>query len=375
MIVVIDTTETFPDLRLEGPNFELLQAYLHDTSSSLAVPFIVFEETSNHFRERLSKAVKTLEASVREIEKLIGKPLISTRNLGLDQESELQKFRLYLEAQIKHLNGEIIPCEAVAVKALVERSLRRRKPFDGEGRKGFRDAVLWETLLRGVIEKGSAQLAVSLVTQNSRDFGEDQILSDDLREDLKEISRSEMSVTLFNGVKQFIDNVVKPHLEKLEAIQIQIQEGRYKDFDPEMFFTDFHGMIKSLVLDQFRRYDFDRLIRQAVGHFRAPDLHSLDNACSDYEVGGVWSIENGKAAVEIAYTVDGEIQCLERKEGLYPDGDEVFSEWYEDEYVGDATFKASMTVILDKESGGMEDFEVNDLDVTLGVRWPRDNYD
>lgn len=375
MIVVLDTTETFSDLRLDGPNFKLLRAYLHDTSSALAVPHIVFEETANHFRERLSRAVQACAANVREIEKLTAGSLPTTCKVGIDEETELQKFRSHLKAQLKNLKGEIIGCEAVDVKALVERSLQRRKPFDREGRKGFRDAVLWETVLREVIKKGSAGVQVALVTRNSNDFGKDEVLADDLREDCKAVGKPEECVRLFNGLKAFIDAEVKPHLEKLEAIHDQIQEGVYKDFDPAEFFSDFYEVIRGEVRERLRRCDFDRVARSAVGDFRTPDLHSLDKACAGYEVVDVWSIEEGQVAVGIDYTVDGEIECLEQKEGLYPYGDEVFSEWYEEEYVGDATFKASMTVILNRETGEMEDFEVNDLEVTLGVRWPYHDFD
>lgn len=370
MIVVLDTTETFNDLRLDGPNFKLLRTYLHDTSSQVALPYVVFEETSNHFRVKLSKAIKSHKDSVCEIEKLTGEPLLAVSGLEFDEEAALQKFRSHVEAQLKTLNGKIVGCEAVDVKALVARSLLRRKPFDGEGHKGFRDAILWETVLREVLEKNAANVQVALVTQNSNDFGKDEVLADDLQKDCKAIGRSENCVRLFNGLKRFVDVEVKPHLDKLNAIHEQIQEGRYKDFDAIEMFANNHYSIHDTVRDWLRCCDFDRVTRQAVGHFRSPDLHSLEMIPFEYEVVDVWSIEKDQVAVGIDYKVDGEITCLEQREEYYPSGDEVFSEWFEIEYVGDATFKVSMTVILDKNSGGSQDFEINDLEVTLGVKWP-----
>ena len=41
-----------------------------------------------------------------------------------------------------------------------------------------------------------------------------------------------------------------------------------------------------------------------------------------------------------------------------------------EEFVGDATFTLSMTIILDRDSGDWDNFEVNDVEIILGLRWP-----
>jgi PIN domain len=265
MIVVFDTTETFTDLRLEGPSFRLLAAYLYGTASSLAVPKIVFEETVNHFRERLAKHVRSATDNLREIAKLTGKEHRGTEPL-LNQEEAVEQYREHLAAQIKQLKGTVIGLENVSVEELVQRSLQRRKPFDGEGRKGFRDAVLWETVLREVLAKSDEQPTVALLTRNSTDFGKDGALAEALRDDCNKVGKADECVKLFDGLQAFIETEVKPHLETLEAIREQVREGGYKEFDPVEFFTALLDSIRSGVRDHLRRCDFDRLTHRMMGH-------------------------------------------------------------------------------------------------------------
>lgn len=375
MIVVLDTTETFNDLRLEGPNFKLLKTYLHDTSTTLAIPRVVFEETVNHFREKLTKSVKAFESSVRDLKKMVSGAELASLSVPIDQVAELQKFRADLDAEIKRLNGEIIEFDGVAVAALVERSLQRRKPFDGEGRKGFRDAVIWETILHKLLAPGPADVQITFLTNNSSDFGKEQQLAEDLQNDCRSIGKSEACVRLVNGLQTFIDTEVKPHLETLDAIHAQLQDGIYKAFDVCEFFHTFSDSIERKIRDSVRKCDFDRITGRLVGSFRKPDLESIESRFSDNQIADVWSLEDGQVAVGVDLTVAGELKCLEGREEYYPYEDEVFSEWYEHEYVGDAEFALSVTVILDKESGELQDYEVNEVDIILGSKWPYPEYD
>lgn len=374
MIVVLDTTETFHDLRLEGSNFTFLRTYVHYTSSKLIVPRVVFEETVNHFRERLAKGIQEYQDKLRDLNRLLEKSVVDASELIIDEVGELQKFRVHLEKEISFCNGQILELDAVSVTALVERSLKRRKPFDGEGRKGFRDAVLWESVLHSIVGSSTSEIRVALITRNSSDFGKDGVLADDLREDCKKIGKSENCVTLFNCLKSFIDAEVKPHLATLDSISEQIREGAYKEFDVAEFFHEYSDTISRRTEEHVKQCDFGRLTRQLAGSFRSPSLESMENSYSEFEVVDVWGLEEQQVAVAIEFTVPGQLQCLEAREEYYPYDKGYYPDWHEAEYVGDATFKVSMTVILGKETGDLEDYEVNDVEITLGLRWPYPEY-
>lgn len=372
MIIVFDTTETFRDLRMEGPNFRMMQAYMSATSSTLAVPQIVFEETVNHFRERLSKSVQSCGDRLREINTLIASEQ-AVPELKIDEAQAVENYRSHLESRIRELCGSVIGFENIKLAAIVERSLQRRKPFDGEGRKGFRDAILWETVLHELLQKVDAQSKVALITKNSHDFGKDGVLADALLDDCKRIDRTDC-ITLFDNLQAFVDAEVKPHLDTLEDIYEQIREGEYKQFDPLEFFATFSESIQGDVRNRVRRCDFNRLTRWMTGTFHSHDLHSLESIPERFEVVDVWSIDENQVAAEIEFTVKGELECIQTHEVYYPEGDEVFSEVFDEGFVGDATFKVSATVVLGKDTGETDDFEINKVETTLGQRWPHLEY-
>ena len=138
-----------------------------------------------------------------------------------------------LGAWLAILNAERPSYADVAVKALVAGALARRKPFDANGHKGFRDAVLWETILKVLAESSDEAI---LVTRNKKDFGEHGQLAGDLRNDLRNRGLREDCVKVCEGLSRFVEEYVKPTLEKLDEIRRKIEdEGRFLAFDPGMF--------------------------------------------------------------------------------------------------------------------------------------------
>lgn len=367
MIVVFDTTETYTDLRMEGPSFQLLKAYLNRTSSTLAVPAIVFEETVNHFRERLAKNVRTAVDNIREIGNLTGTKQSDVPPM-LNQDEAIRNYRQHLESQISSMSGKVIGFEKVNVGDLVQRSLQRRKPFDGEGRKGFRDAVIWETILQELLAVNS-KATVALITKNTSDFGKDGVLEDSLVEECTKVGRACECVKLFNGLQEFIQTEVKPHLETLDTIREQLQEGQYLKLSLDEFLESAYDVVRDNLRSRVKYFNSDQLSYTAMIRFRSPHLHSLDWRPMEVKVADVWSIDDEKVAVGVDFTVDGEIECLEQNEGYYPEGDEIFSEFYDRAFVGDARFKVFMTVILDKKTGETGDCEINEVETELTGRW------
>ena len=107
MIVVLDTTETFSDHRLEGPSFSLLETYLRRTSSRLAVPSIVIEETVKHFRERLRQYVRDANWSLKGIQKLLASDNFESA-VTIDESDAVNEYRRFLTARIKQLGGSVM---------------------------------------------------------------------------------------------------------------------------------------------------------------------------------------------------------------------------------------------------------------------------
>ncbi|MBR9800853.1 DUF4935 domain-containing protein [bacterium] len=371
MIVVLDTTETYQDFRLNNANFELLRTYLYRTSSTLVVPRIVFEETINHYRNELKKAASECKRGIKKIQKMTDG---SIRPVNIDLEETVQEYRTYLEEQVCQLRGEIVDYNGIDVSSIVARALARRKPFDSNGQKGFRDAVLWESVLSLLCRENENSTDIALISHNSSDFGSDEVLASDLMHDCEAAGKSSDCVRLFHGLASFITKEVKPHLEKLESIRSQIENEQYEVFDLTDFFIDIFDIIRDAVSDMVRTCDFDSLTHNIFGDFREPELHELDNQFSSSSIFDVWSLQDNRIAASIEYAVPGKIKCLEIDEEPYFAGDKLFREHTENEFIGDATFTIYMTTILEIDTREVVDFEVDELTIDLGFNWPyRDN--
>ncbi len=368
MHIVIDTTETFPDLLLKGPNFVLLRSYIARNSAKLIVPSLVVEETINHYREHLAKHVKSAKAELSTIEKMMTSDK-AIPEVEIDEVECVIEFRSYLEKQIKWLGGEVIGFDKVTVNSLLSRSLERRKPFDGEGRKGFRDALLWETVLHEIIQLQGDGAKVVLISKNSNDFGQNGFLADDLKRDCIAAGICGDAVTLYNGLSIFVEKEIKPQLEKLDAIFRTIQEdGEFHEFNPTDFFLENEPSIRIEINSHLRGRS---VLSQVSPVYDTLRLNELETMFRDWEVADVWKVDGERIACGLDFTIPAKIECHETKKGYYPDEDEVFSHEWQEEFVGEAKLKIGMIAILSQSDGSVEDFEISDFDVEFGSEWRR----
>jgi len=175
MLVILDTTETYKDLLLENIAFSVIRSLVSTGLITLVVPKIVVDETINHSRKELEGAVKSLG-----IFKQLAPSLVEVLP-QIDLEAYVQNYSETLSARLDELGAKQPGYDMLNVDALVTRALEGRKPFDPSGRRGFRDAIIWETVLH---ELNQFRQEAVLVTRNTNDFGEDGGLASDLRSDL-----------------------------------------------------------------------------------------------------------------------------------------------------------------------------------------------
>jgi hypothetical protein len=72
-----------------------------------------------------------------------------------------------LRARLNELGAVIIPVPSVSHQVVLTRALENRRPFDADGRDGYRDVLVWHSLL-DVAELGHE--AIVFVTNNTSDF-------------------------------------------------------------------------------------------------------------------------------------------------------------------------------------------------------------
>jgi len=228
MWIVIDTNIFFDDLRLKR-SLDLLFKKIENVPFSLRMPEIVVQEVINKYKEQRQAHLNRLVTSVRELKSLT---ILDVEIEELEDEhlaNDLQAYEHFLREKILS-NGEIVPIPEVSIQSLVDRDLARRRPFK-ENRVGFRDTLIWETIMRLATTEECE--GIVFITENTKDFLENNRLHPHLVDDLTQRGLAPEIVTLFVSVEQFIETLVIPALNNLDEIKTAIQDGAHPDIDLE----------------------------------------------------------------------------------------------------------------------------------------------
>lgn len=152
--VVLDSTVlSGRDPRLESAAAHTLRDLSAAGSIRVAIPEVVLiEATENHRR-----AVRQLQDKYRSVSREL-------KRLGAPQSSEdtrpHHRLRTYLEHLLADVSGEVLPIPNTDHESLVRKAAERRRPFDEHG-DGYRDALVWETVLELLDRVGDPVILVS----------------------------------------------------------------------------------------------------------------------------------------------------------------------------------------------------------------------
>jgi predicted nucleic acid-binding protein len=169
--LVLDTNVIVEDWLLGSPaatHIRNLSAYGPVT---LLVPDLVIREAVGVYRRRLKSAQRDLNRAVAQRRKLeVGArdPLLEQLDTSVDLDSAAIAYDLRLREVLDRAHATILPLPNVGHDRLVERALLGRKPFDQDGHNGYRDALIWHSVLEGAV----AHDKTILVTANCSDFAD-----------------------------------------------------------------------------------------------------------------------------------------------------------------------------------------------------------
>ncbi len=252
MKVVIDTNVILGGKKrlLLRPEFALLVNFLKTQSSTLVVPRIAFLEAVNKFREETEERINKVRSSIESLDKHLLTPSGSQpSSVTVDQ--AVDQYRNALEERLTQLAAEQPDHADIPHADLVTRDLARRKPFRAGGKaqgRGYRDALMWETVIRKVAEK---DVETVLITNDVTDFSDatKPVLHRDLKKDLTDRGLSEDAVILVISLEAFNSEYVKPLLPEVLDIPSAIEKGKYPLFSVEAFFNDKFEEIRQQVSD------------------------------------------------------------------------------------------------------------------------------
>lgn len=240
MRIVLDSTTFIADLRLQGTMFRVLRDAVAKAGYTLHVPAVVVEEVKNKYRERLTKAVDELASKYEDLERL-GVPDKPPDFGGAWFDAQCALYDDHLKRWLRDRQAELLPVPDIAHESLIHRALSRRRPFSDKG-TGYRDALIWESVLRLAAAQDDEILFVS---GNTHDFAmAEGGLHEDLKGDLLERGLSEERVRLVVGLDALVNAFIKPDLQRLDEIREALRGSAYEPLDIAAALTE---IIPSLV--------------------------------------------------------------------------------------------------------------------------------
>lgn len=200
MIIFIDTNILFNNWHLNNANFQFLFNYLENTNSILAVSELVCQEIDNKFYIELENLKKGFDSNLKKGNSLLNK------EINFDNNSLEATYRFKDIVNLKTENVEFYDYSTISNSLLVDRALRKVKPFKDED-KGFRDSLIWLSFLSYIKKKGNHKIA--FINNNSSDFlnSEKTDLNESLRNDLK-LQGIDNEFKIYDSIRNFIEKEV-----------------------------------------------------------------------------------------------------------------------------------------------------------------------
>jgi len=189
---------------MKSADFRFLFNYIDNTESVLLMSELVCDEIENIRNRELKGIVSNLKQEVKR----------STKYKLEKVEYDFEKLLTEEEYDIRHLlneqvsNIEYIDFEKIEQKKVVQRALKKTRPFQEE-EKGYRDTLIWLSFISFLADNKIANKVV-FITNNKNDFynKKNDDFHDDLKADLNELGLKceiEKYNSLFDFIKKNVD--------------------------------------------------------------------------------------------------------------------------------------------------------------------------
>jgi rRNA-processing protein FCF1 len=221
MLIFIDTNIFFNHWYLKAPLFELLANYVSNEHATVLVSEVVCEEVNAKFQSERAAAANELTKAVRRVTAFQSDPKPAVAP-ALD---EVYDFRAVLKARFENLT--VVPCDTVPHSLLVPRAISSVRPFR-ENEKGYRDSLMWLSLLEHLKAEHSNRGELVFINANSNDFFRIDPaglkLHADLEADLSKAGLSE-NFRLFTSLKDFVDSEIDKVLHSIRHEEFEERLG------------------------------------------------------------------------------------------------------------------------------------------------------
>ncbi len=184
-VVLFDTTVFGSDWLLEAPAASFVMHKARSGRLHLIVPDLVLREAAHVYRRHFGASQRALREAVRAQRRFpVGGDGQSLEDIDVDLDPQVaaDDYERRLREQLDAANAEVVALPDIDHHALVSRALSGDPPFDADGRTGYRDALIWHSVLEAVAEYGS----LAFISANSGDFAASKKRPNELARRLQE---------------------------------------------------------------------------------------------------------------------------------------------------------------------------------------------
>lgn len=294
---LLDANVIAGDFRFRHNATRLLLREAREGRIGLLVPQVAVDEAVNKYREELETPHREWQRASKRLRGL-GAIDESEVTHALDLQAIEANFRQELTEKLTSARAEILPYPSVSHETVVRRALARERPFDAEGKHGYRDTLIWETVLEHVDE----EKPIVIVSADNRAFsGKGQTdLFPGLVEELEARGLDPECVQRIPHVSVFTETLPTTARFELEIESALSEPGEVRDtFEEgvaEEFFDWDQDQPQDLQLDAPLEVDYVYL--DVVNEVRNPHLRSARE------------LDDAKVAVEVEVEVDASLQVL-----------------------------------------------------------------
>jgi hypothetical protein len=212
--VLLDTNIYCQDFQLRTSPMGLLLDESKHGRAQLLVPVVVLQETTRRFAEEVRQQRQTIVRLGKTLRKFgIDSDVLDGLKVALND--RISAYPSFFRSSLERHGARFLDLPDVSHQKILDRVLARRKPISEDGKRGYQDTLIWETLLSLQPSKDNI---IYFITANWKDFGDKAdgtALSQDLLNDLVTSCGDSSGVVLVPSLKDFTDVCIKPGRELL----------------------------------------------------------------------------------------------------------------------------------------------------------------
>lgn len=310
MKIAIDTNIIHGDFYLKDAQIISLCETAIKCGIEVLIPQVVIDEFVNQYREKLNKAQQEFEKAKNSLTLFYPEDSIPDLFAPDKISKLLNNYKLELEKRLDELQIKSIPYPQISHKELVKRDLARKKPFQPSG-KGYRDALIWESVCNKIENNGNEPDLV-FINENTNDFFEKDKLHPDLLEDVNKKGLSPKSIEIYKSISQAIDRHIKPLQERLEIL---LQKYAGKDCIGSV---DINAYILSELAPEVRdKFNDDLLFFRSgpASYLEDPEMWGISD--SSGKITDIRLLNDNQIIVDIDATLNVEFSAFLHKADSY----------------------------------------------------------